>query len=126
MDNNQPAGGNQPVNNPQPVPPPPTSPGVPLQPTIDPPGTAVQQPKGSPGKGIWILVVVILLILAAGGIYWYKSNRQIANNPSTTDQVAQNPSSPPSVDSLDQDLNSTSLDDLDKQFSQVDTDLGSL
>lgn len=102
-------------------------PGVPLQPTIDPPGTVTDQPKGGSGKGIWVIVSVVVLILAIGGVYWYKnSSQKTSGASSSTTNVAQNANTSQSVDSLDKDLNSTSLDDLDKQFTQVDTDLGSL
>lgn len=100
-----------------------TGPGVPLQPTINPPGGLVEQPKGS-GKGIWIIVLMVILILLVGGLFWYRNNRKSTATPVNVSQNAAG--TPQSVDSLDKDLNSTSLDDLDKQFTQVDTDLGSL
>ncbi len=102
----------------------------PQQPIIDSPGTVAQQsPQGSK-KGLLIIVFVVILIVGIGGIYWFKSNQKTAPVAETTVPQASTTAAiqqqPQNVDSLSQDLNSTSLDDLDKQFSSIDTDVSSL
>lgn len=87
-------------------------------------------PKQGSKKGPLIIIILLVLILAGGALLWFNGNQQkSAANPVTVSQVASpQPSASPAqtAESLQNDLNSSSLDDLDKQFSSVDTDLGSL
>lgn len=77
-------------------------------------------------KKLWFIVglVIVVLILVAGGIYWYITTQQKA--PSTTKQPAPSPADQTNVDTLEKDLEASSLDDLDKEFVLVDTDLQGL
>ncbi len=93
----------------------------------DPVANIVQQPPTPSGNNkMWLIVVAILvLILVVGGLYWYMNQQKAAQ----TAQVEPSPSASTvaqTADSLEQDLNSAPLDDVDKAFSSVATDLGSL
>ena len=92
------------------------------QPSI---GVVPPQPTSS-GNGnnkmLWIIIGLVAVTALVGGIYWYMTSQQ----KETTTTVPKPSPISESVDSLEKDLNSTSLDDLDKEFSLVDTDLQAL
>lgn len=103
-------------NNPKPV-------TDPVQAVQQPPiGVVPPQPASASNgnnKMLWIIIGLVVVILLVGGIYWYMTNQQKA----TQTTVSKPTPVSQSVDSLEKDLNSTSLDDLDKEFVSVDTDL---
>lgn len=105
-------------NPPNPVPQP-QQPVVPQQPVTN---VVQESPKGN--KMLWIIVGLVVVILVVGGVYWYMGQQKGA---STKTKASPKPTATTqSVDALEKDLNSTSLDDLDKEFSSVDTDLQGL
>lgn len=95
----------------------------PVQAVQQPPTGVVPPQPASNNNGnnkmLWIIIGLVVVILLVGGIYWYMTNQQKA----TTTTVSQPTPISESVNTLEKDLNSTSLDDLDKEFSSVDTDL---
>lgn len=93
-------------------------------PVTQPAANIVQEPpKGN--KMLWITLGVVVLILVVGGVYWYITSGQKAA-PTTVQPSPKPTASPQTVDTLEKDLNSVSLDDLDKEFSTVDTDFQGL
>lgn len=108
-------------NNPNPTPAPANQ--TPQEPT--PVANIVQEPPVSSGSNkMWIIAIIVILILIVGGLYWYMNNQK---TPAPTSQTIPSPvTSTQNVDSLDKDLNASTLDDVDKEFSSVDSDLGSL
>ena len=77
-------------------------------------------PSGGNNKMTWIVTGAVILVLILGGIYLYMNNRQTKPPAAESEPVSEN------VDSIEKELNTTSLDDLDREFSSVDTDLGTL
>lgn len=96
----------------------------PTQPVINP-VTNVAQASGGSKKVLWIILVIVILILVIGGLYWFRT-QQSANSTTQNVPAASSAASSQNVDSLATDLNANSLNDIDKDFSSVDTDLGSL
>lgn len=83
------------------------------------PEQPVEQPPTN-NKMLWLIGGVVVLILVMGGIYWYSSSQQ-----KVTKTVQPTPT-PQTVETLETDLNSLSLDDLEGEFSSVDSDLQGL
>ena len=80
-------------------------------------------PSGnSNNKILWIIIGLVAVTVLVGGIYWNITNQQKA---ATTTVPKPTPTSE-SVNTLERDLNSTSLDDLDNEFSSLDSDLQQL
>ena len=80
-------------------------------------------PSGnSNNKMLWIIIGLVVVTVLVGGIYWY----MISQQKETTTAVPKPTPTTESVDSLEKDLNSTSLDDLDNEFSSLDSDLQQL
>lgn len=117
MDNNKQslppadAGGQQPPVNPVPSP--------------APQDTQPVQPAGNNRTFLLMLLVLIIILVIGGGVFWYISNMQKGSS-TTSATATPRPSPTQNVDSLEKDLNSTSLEDLDKEFATVDADLKGL
>ena len=123
MDNNNPS---TPVN---PVPPATPQATQPVQPaSVTPPPAPAPLTGGNNNKMfIWLFLVLVIILVIGGAVLWYLGNTKPQDS-STTGTQSSPKHSPASqnVDSLERDLNSTALDDLDKEFSTVDTDLKEL
>lgn len=89
-----------------------------------PPASVIQEtpPPSGNNKMLLLIAGIVVLLLIIGGIYWFMGRKNVTQPKATPKPTAQTQS----VDSLEKDLNSTSLDDLDKEFSSVDTDLQGL
>lgn len=98
-------------------------PAQPVQPPPAQPAAATPPPPGGSNKLLLAILGLALLIVIAGGIYLYVNQKGAKNTPSTT---AKPSTAPQTVDVLEKDLNATSLDDLEKEFSTVDSDLKGL
>lgn len=104
------------------------TPAQPLQPAqtpqvVQPTANVVQEPPSGNKKMIWIIAGLSVLILVIGALLYMAGGQK--GTPSG--QSSPKPTaSPQSVETLEKDLNSTSLDDLDKEFSTVDQDLQGL
>lgn len=83
--------------------------------------TVMQAPQQAPtpvkGKTMWLIVLLVVIILLIGATYLYQSNQQKVSQPSptTTSEV-----------SLESELNSINVEDIEGEFSAVDQDLQSL
>lgn len=81
-------------------------------------------PEGKNNKTILLsLIGLVVIILVVGGIYLYFSNQQKVPQSKIP---AEPPKAADATQSLENDLDSVSVDDLDKEFSTVDQDLQSL
>lgn len=85
------------------------------------PGGIEQNAKSNESKMmLWLIGGLVAIILIVGGIYFYLSSQQKAQTqptPTPASKVQEN---------LENELNVLNVDDLDKEFSEVDKDLQSL
>lgn len=72
---------------------------------------------GSKMKFIIIGVVIVLVLVLAGVAYWFRQNQTAAQN--TVESIK-------GVEQLNTELNSLSVDDIESDFSPVDTELQGL
>lgn len=83
------------------------------------PNIAQAQSKGN--KMVWLILAVVVVLLVIGGVYYYvNSNKPVAPTgeiPAQTTQVEEN---------LEDNLNAIEVEDVDKDFSDVDKDLKNL
>lgn len=83
------------------------------------PNMAKAQSDGN--KMMWLILAVIVVLLVIGGVYYYMNSNKPAvptgKTPAQTTKVEEN---------LEDDLNKIKLEDLDKEFSEVDKDLKNL
>lgn len=108
MDNNSPA---------------PTSP-TPPQP-VQPSPVVVQPDAGKDSKmGLWMIIGVILVFVAVGGIYWYLSSQQAAQN--TIVPLSDIKLTPPETN-LNDELNSIDVESSgSSDFIDVDSDISGI
>lgn len=85
-----------------------------------------QTPKSEGGDSKKMILYLVIGLLVVGGlvfgIYYFISNQQ--KTPDTSQKSA--PKQTESVDTLESDINAVGVDDIDKEFSSVDSDLQSL
>ena len=73
---------------------------------------------GSGNKMAWIIGSLVVLILIAAGVFYYTSSKQ---------QEALQPSpSPKPAENLESELNKIQVEDVNREFSEVDKDLETL
>lgn len=95
-----------------------------LQPNIQQPVTPQPEVEVKKGKNpiIWIMLLIILVITVVGGALWFVLNQgKITPTASNQDRVTANP-----LNDLSNEANAIDLGDLDKEFVEVDKDLGNL
>ena len=85
-----------------------------------------QTPKSEGGDSKKMILYLVIGLLVIGGlvfgIYYYMSNQQ----KSTDTSQKEAPKQAESVDTLETEIDAVSVDDIDKEFSSVDSDLQSL
>ncbi len=85
-----------------------------------------QMPKSESGDSKKMIVYLIVGLLVVGslvfGIYYFISNQQKATD--TSQKSA--PKQEESVDTLETEIDAVSVDDIDKEFTSVDSDLQNL
>lgn len=87
--------------------------------------SVIQQPVGEDNKmGLWLLVGLVLVIVVVGGIYWYLSNQQTAQN---TPVLKTSTKSTITEENLEEELNSIDAEASgSNDFKAVDSDIQGL
>ena len=102
--------------------PPPVTPTTPIgtsDPTTTPPASKDNQ------MGLWLIIGVILVLVVVGGIYWFLSNQQAAQNSNLAPQVTMQPTT--TERSLQEELNTINVQASgSSDFQEVETDLSGL
>lgn len=84
--------------------------------------TVMQAPQQAPtpakGKTMWLIALLVIIILLIGATYLYQSSQQKVSQPSPTTTTSEV--------SLESELNSINVEDIEGEFSAVDQDLQSL
>ena len=98
---------------------------TPSQPTMqqNPQPTA---PSGGSKMFLWIILGLIVTILIIGGVYWYLNNQQSKTDQANTSQTQSSAVPVKAESSLQTDLNSIEIPDVDNQFATIDKDINSL
>ena len=91
-------------------------------PAVPPPAPTVMQAPPQPttpgkGKTMWLIGLLVVIILFIGATYFYQSSQQKVTQPT--------PEASTEV-SLESELNSISVEDIEGEFSAVDQDLQNL
>ncbi len=82
----------------------------------------IEQQTKSGSFTLWVVVAVVLVVLMAiAGIYWYMTNKNMAGSQSN-DQVQ----TQQALDTIDQEVSSLDLGDVDSDLSDIDKDLQNL
>ncbi|MBI2334288.1 hypothetical protein HYU96_00640 [Candidatus Daviesbacteria bacterium] len=76
-------------------------------------------PTPAKGKTMWLIAGLVIVIVLIAGIYLFQSRQQAG-------QSSKASPSPAAADSLQQELNSVNLEDLEQEFTGVDQDLQNL
>ena len=98
-----------------------------LQPNTSMPQAPIgKMASGSKSNKNWVYWVVVLLVILGAAAYWWLAS-DILNAPtagnSTEDQATaglEQQSSSDDVNSIEADLNATNLNDLDKEFGDIE------
>lgn len=100
----------------------------PVQPMMNAPEPSVpvspiptSEPKKG-GFGMWIIIIILVVVLlGAGGFYLYSLNKPAATNETTATQQTQE-----ELNTLQSELESMDLDEIENDFTQIDRDLADL
>lgn len=76
-------------------------------------------PAPSKGKTTWLIIGLVIVLLVIAGIYLLQSRQKVS-------QSSKASPSPVVTDSMERDLNSVDVGDLESEFDVVDQDLQSL
>lgn len=91
--------------------------------TVPQPEPVVMQvpptPTPSKGKTMWLIVGLVIVLLVIAGIYLLQSRQKVS-------QSSKASPSPVVTDSMERDLNSVDVGDLESEFNAVDQDLQNL
>lgn len=91
--------------------------------TVPQPEPVVMQvpptPAPSKGKTMWLIIGLVIVLLVIAGIYLLQSRQKVS-------QSSKASPSPIVTDSMERDLNSVDVGDLESEFSVVDQDLQNL
>lgn len=123
MDNNNP-NPVQPMQQPQPVQQGAQTLVSPQPNTTTPPPVASQQPEDNKKMIFWLIGGLVIVILLVGGIYWFLSRQQAESETAQQAQVTQAPIQ--TEPTLEEELGSVQIDEIEAEFSQVDNDLENL
>ena len=92
--------------------------------TPTPPLPTDPKPASSEKKmALWLIIGLVIIVIIVGGIYFYLSNQQ---KPLQSNLPVEGPKTTAASENLENDINNVNVDEVDKNFSQVDKDLGSL
>lgn len=88
-----------------------------VQPEPNMNATPVTEQKAKGNSSVWIVVVIIVAVAVIAGVaYWYRQNQTASQTTSGAQQTEQ----------FNTELNSLDTNDLEADFSGVDTDLQTL
>lgn len=108
-------------NNPAPNPGPNPAPAQAVQLNAnDPPQPQAPFKEDNKKMFLWLILGLLVIVVIVGGLYMFLSGQQKVAE-TTKPQVKQE-----SVDSLEKDLDSVNVEEVDKEFTTVDSDLQSL
>jgi hypothetical protein len=102
------------------------------QPSPAQPTNANPDQSASSNKPILVFVIltILVVVLAVGGYYYYfnsKKSEEPAPSPQNTTQAPiATPTPPPTLNQMEQEVNSMNIEDTDGEFTQVDQDLQNL
>jgi hypothetical protein len=95
-----------------------------INPNQMPPMPVVEEKKS---KGPLVAVIIILALIIIGGLYFLKQRAsQPVYTPQTTDSITESlntQSSSDDLNSIEADLNSTNIDNIDQGASAIDAEL---
>ncbi|MDP3973272.1 MAG: hypothetical protein Q8P92_00380 [Candidatus Daviesbacteria bacterium] len=107
------------------------TPNVPGQPvTLERPNpgsmdnTPTKEPSSNKTVIMIVTILIIAVILAIGGYYLYMNSQ--TGQPKTEETTMTKPTPTPSIDQMEGELNAVNVEDVDKEFTQVDQDLQKL
>lgn len=109
-------------NNPAPAqntPPPPVAPPPAAPAPVQPP----QESSNNKKMIILLLGGLVIVGLLVGGIYWYLSTQQATK---TIQPVTEVPKAEDTLDALDRDIQAVRIEDIEDDFTSVDSDLQNL